>query len=1392
VAVPVKDAGVYLVEATDGTLRAYTVVMITEIAVITKTSPGLLLNYVVDRKSGKPVAGANVRVWIDKQEVANGTTDANGLLSAQSRVEKPESVTVLVSDGQRFAVNAPYAWNVGTDGQRNLNTYGYTERPVYRPGDTVHFKFILRAKLPAGYQLPQTSQVRVEVTDPNGSAKLQKSFPLSDMGTINGDFSVPADASLGYWSISASTGDTRFGGNATFYVEEYKKPEYQVRVTPRAPRIIQGQSIQATIDARYYFGEPVANAKVTWVVHQSEWWAPGRYLYEDEDEYGGEEGEDENEAEYDYAGRQTEQHSGKLDADGKLDITLPTGVSDKGRDVRYRIEARVTDEGNREIAGAGNVVATYASYYLDAVPGSYLYRPGDTARIAVAARDYDGHPIQTAFHAEMTRSIWRGQDSTVLSTPARAETARAGGPGWSGDGKTDAAGEANLGIPIGEAGSFEVKVTAQTPEGRKIDSAAYLWVSGSTSWWGGERREKLQIVTDKKQYRPGEVAHVAVVGAENVSHVLVTVEGAYLYSHQVVANTKSGLLVDVPIRAEYAPNVYIVATYIRDNKLYQGSKSIAVPPLEQNLNLEVRPSKAQFQPGEAAVYTIRARDSANRPVQGEFSLGVVDEAIYAIRPEINGDIMKAFYGKVWNQVSTETSLTYYFSGQAGKRTMPLADKLVRPAKALADLKPERLVEPKIRKAFPDTAYWAANVRTNANGEAQVQFNFPDALTTWRATARGITRDSKVGNAVEKTIVRKNVMVRLVTPRFFRQGDEVTLSTIVHNYLTTAKKTRVEMEFEGLQILEGRQTDLEVASRGEAKVDWRVRVLNVQQARVLGKALTNEESDAMELTLPVEPFGVPLADARSGALSAESEQRAAVTFAADAQPGSRTLSISLTPSIAGTIFGALDFLTSYPYGCTEQTMSSFLPDVIVTQAMKDLNIKTRMNPAELEKMTRAGLERLYDYQHPEGGWGWWKTDDTNFFMTSYVLAGLSQARVAGYEVKPEVLERARGWLRREYDDNRHNADQQAYAAYALGLSGTPEATVLDAAWNRRGEMTPYGIALLGLAMRQAGDARADELAATLEKQAKTEGALSWWEASRDPLLDFSTDASPEATAFAVKLLAAVRPKSPLLPQAAQYLVAHRDEGYYWTSTKQTAMVVFGLIDYVRLGEELNPDFNVEIYVNGKQVLSRHLTAQDISGGPISLRLPEAQLQPGSNTVVFKKSGAGRLYWSARAEYYSAARRDTNTGSFRLSLTREYFRLTPVRSGEHILYHLDPLPPAPALQVGDTVAVRLTVGGGDWRYLMVEDPLPPGAEAVARDDLYELDDKPAWWTWWFTQRELHDNRATFFQTWFNRGQQEYVYLMKIVNPGVFHVSPARAEPMYQPGFLATTDARTVTVK
>ncbi len=445
---------------------------------------------------------------------------------------------------------------------------------------------------------------------------------------------------------------------------------------------------------------------------------------------------------------------------------------------------------------------------------------------------------------------------------------------------------------------------------------------------------------------------------------------------------------------------------------------------------------------------------------------------------------------------------------------------------------------------------------------------------------------------------------------------------------------------------------------------------------------------------------------------------------------------------------------------------------------------------MQEKIRAGLDRLYGFQHEDGGWGWWETDDSHPFMTAYVVAGLVQARSAGAQVTPEVIQKGVGWLRKDLAANSDLAmDLKAYMAYALVVAGQPDATLLGQIYGRRSSLSPYGLALLGLALEQANDGRAPEIASLLESSVQQDQEQAWWPATRDALLDFSEDATPEATAYVTKFLSHQRKNSALLPKAALWLMNHRDEGYWWASTKQTAMVIYGLTDYLKVTNELMPNLSATVFVNDKPVLTRKIDQATALNLP-DLVLDDGKLQPGVNHIRVTTSGEGRLYYSTRAEYHSSDARAEKTGSVSLNILRDYFRLTPTKNGDHIVY--DTVPLDGSVSVGDIVAVRLTVTGTEWKYMLVEDPIPAGTEFIERDNLYELRSRPPWWNYLFTRRELHDDRMAIFQTYFPQGQQQYFYLLKVVNPGAFQVSPARVEPMYQPNVMATTEGRRLEVK
>ena len=1374
-------SGVYLIEATDGTYKAYTVAIVTQIALVERTLDNRAELYLADRATGAPVAKAEVALWSDGKQQSKDTTNAGGMASLTANAATGKTIDnlwILARHGQDVAIITPWSYGFGPDRTTDLEAYVYTDRPVYRPGHTVHIKAVIRKEQNDDRILPSVKSVELDVMDADNKAVLSQNLPLGPHGTVATDLTLASDAGLGYYSARVFSDGNQVNAGS-FYVEEYKKPEYQVTVTPSAQRVLQGGTIQAVIDARYFFGEPVVNAKVKYVVHTSQhyWWD------EEDTEDSGDADQQSDEGESDYAWDQTEQQEqeGVLDADGKLTVSLPVRVEDKARDMDYRIEARVTDAADREVAGHATVLATYGSFHIDAQPTSYVYKSGDPVRVKVQAQDYDSKPVQTAVHATVAVSQWDRDTGKWTRSVAASR-----------DAMTGADGSVLIDLPLSGNGDYEVDVTAQTPENRTVEAQTWVWIWNGGGEWAIANTQ-ARIVADKKSYQVGDTAHLLLLTGMPEAWAVVTAEGDTIQSRQLLHATGESVSFDVPITRLAQPNLVINAFFVHNEQIYTAHKSLKVPLAERTLTITATPSKPQYLPGEKGSFDVLALDSSGKPVQADLSFGEVDEAIYSVRPEETGDIVHFFYSPRYAQLETQTSFDFFFSGEAGTKSPQLAQLAVAQFHPrMAQVKPgSDLVIPKVRKAFPDTAYWNPNIRTGPDGHAKVEFSFPDSLTTWRTTIRAMTDDGKAGSVVTRVITRKNLIVRLAAPRFFRAGDEVTLRVIAHNYLETAKDVTFALDVAGLDVASGQTQKVNIPARGESVVEWRVRARSVGQAVLTAKALTNEESDALEMPLPVLPFGVKQRSAGSGVVfSGAGQNQWSFSYPAGSDALSRGLTVTIAPSVAGTVFDALDYLTGYPWGCTEQTMSSFLPDLIVAQAVDKLHLKSPIDRATLNDMVRAGVDRLYGFQHDDGGWGWWPNDDSRVFMTAYVVSGLGQANSAGYKIDGDRMNKGRAWLQSELAAHPDMIpDLRAYVVFALATTGGAPKEALDAAWNSRAKLTDEGLAQVGLALDAAGDSRAKEAALLLEKKAKTSDSDAYWTGSYDELLDFWGDTSSETTAFALKLLALEDRSSGLLPKAAVWLGRHRSGGY-WESTKQTAMVIEGLTDYLVLSGELANSSDVEVLVNSASVGKRHFGPGDGFAAPWKIMVPAAQLGSGGQ-VIIRKSGNGITYWSAESAWYAADRKLYQQGQLALNITRDYYLLQKkqLKPTDPITYDLAPL--NGPVHVGDIVAVRLALNGTSWKYLMAEDPIPAGTEFIDRTDLYSINSRPAWWADWFTRREFHDDRAAFFNTEFDQ-RREYVYLLKVVNPGKFVISPAQAGPMYQSNVETTTDPATLEVQ
>jgi uncharacterized protein YfaS (alpha-2-macroglobulin family) len=1380
----IRVPGAYVVEAVHDRLRAYTVVMVSDVGLVTKTAPGQVVLFAANRFSGEPMAGCDMRILAQQKPAADGQTSADGVYEAVMPETRAERVLGIARCGDEVVATDPGAYAL-LQPRRELVGYIYTDKPIYRPGQTVHVKGILRWREQDALRPFDRRTVELVASDLNDKVIFRQQLEVDAFGAVHAAVVVPASAALGIYALRIQSQDQQ--ATSAFEVQEYRKPEFEVIVTPASRFVVQGQQAVVTVQARYYFGQPVANGQLRWVVNQQPYYSPLRWSDSGEEE----------ESTYFYGNEQTQQGTLRLDANGRAELRIPLAADADGRDYSARIEAQVTDSGSRQVSGNTIVHATWGSFLLSARVNASVVRPGARVETSINAVDYLGTargnvPLTVALERLEYRAGYYAEPTITRVMSVEATT--------------DAGGNAAAAVtlPSGQSGSFRITATALS-DGRTVRGETWVWVPGEgTPAYDGDRY--LELIADKRTYAPGDTARLLVRGETVTGPIFVTKEGQHVSWYRLLRPTASDAI-EVPIEAGDAGDVYVSVAYMREGRLYRAERRLSVPATERTLQVTVTADQAVSRPRDPGVFTIRVVDQRGTPVRAQVSLGVVDEAVYGVKPDETPDPIRFFYRREYTRVFTSFSRDYYFTGYSGSERLQLASRRRRPF-TLADFKGDKPVQPEVRKDFPDAIYWLGTIVTDADGLAKAAVKYPDALTTWRLTARAVTENTSAGVTVARTTTTKDLIVRAVTPRFLTEGDDWVLPTIVHNYRQEPRTASVTVQATGLaasEPLASAGTGTPLPSGGERRDDWRFAANTVGTARVTATAKTESDTDAVELPIPVVPYGLRREAGVSGSLVGAGEATATVTIPDSSNPAMRSVRIAMAPSLAGSLLGALDFLTEYPYGCTEQTISSFLPNLLVTRAMTELKLAPTERLSSLDRMVSAGLQRLSDMQHDDGGWGWWPSDPNHPFMTAYALWGLDEARRANVRVGPGRIENGARALARMYlEYPRAIPDLKAYMAYALqrAAAGQPQiqwfadgqvrqythAAARDELWGARDRMSPYGRALLLLLLDEATDARGDELAKTLEGEATTTGELSSWQSDSDPLLFDSTETTIEATAFAVQALARRNPQSPVVERAVRFLLLNRTAGY-WGTTKQTAMAIYGLLAFMHARGETAQPFTVDVYVNGAMTGRQTFSAAAMTApDPVYVTAPA---RVGANQIrLVKRDGSGSLYWSAAATYYDTEGAGARSGGRQLAVARRYALLSPVTVGDRIVYREAPF--SGTAKPGDVLTVRLTAAGSpDWRYLVLEDPLPAGVEAVQDTTAYPLENDDARRWWWGSRVEYRDQRTVFFQEGFEQGRYEFVYFVKVTSAGTFRAVPAQISPMYVPGVFASSDPLTMTV-
>lgn len=1409
-----SEPGLYALDVEADGQRDSTWALVSQHAVVTKTDRGQVLVALFDVETGAAQADAEVTLYAHRDggrhERLTGRTDATG--AALFKLERThDAIQVFTRKGGQvtWASAGSSYWSAYS--RENL-AYVMTDRPLYKPGETVGLKLFLRTR-EGGPSAPVAKRkARVRVSDPQGKALVNQELTTNAFGTAHFTLPLAKSVTLGAYSVSVEVDSEYFTQpSMQFRVEEYKPPEYVVSVEPLGSAK-PGEKVRFKVKAAYYSGGAVANAAGRALVRVQPWQHRfGRWPDDplDEAPWGPlshrSRGSDDDD-EYDYRGRRggyygsVAQHTlqFKTGADGTAELEAPAADLG-GQSLEYAVQVFVTDSSRREIQGAGSLKVAAQPYFVDLKTDHYLYRPGERVTVRLRAEDANGRPMDPDVVVRLTRLGEQGSAGRIAETRTRLSK-----------------GVGAVVLDADALGQVRAEVLDGAGPAEAVLASTDLWLTSDSK--PVVPGPGFQLFVDRAPLQVGEKLRVLVAGEQAGGHVLLTLESDVLAAHRVLALNGRARFVELELPADVAPNGWLFATRYERTQLQQRQLPFRVKGSEVELGVGIDFGRATAEPGSAVTATVKTTGAAaGLPL--ETALTIVDESLFAIAPE-RSDFL-TFFGRTARRHAVQTSSSAsqrshrpraekeparaepitaprggLLDDKASAGAMPApaapAQRLAKAAEAeeapaeSSEKKRKDAAGPrdaddaagrdgedpiKVRSDFSTSAGWYPALTSTAGAPLTQGVKLKDSLTSWKAVATVVSEGPNLGRGATQLRTAKPLMVRLQAPRFFVEGDEVVLSAVIESHLATATDVEVVVSAPGFKELTPGRKTLRVTPEQVVRFDAKFKVVELGERTLRATVRGGGTSDGMEWKLPAFVHGAAQRQFFSGRI--KGTQSFTFELPEKRKASLTRLELNLSPTLLAVMFDALPYLAEYPYGCVEQTLSRFVPAAIARRAVKDLELPASRVPANLDDMTQKGLQRLYDFQHGDGGWGWWSSDTTNAWMTAYVVSSLSLARSAGLDVRADVIERGRGYLVGHLGATLSSPETHAYAVYALASTGGAPKAAVDTVYARRTSLSPRARALLALALLHQKDPRARVAVENLDDIVKA--AQSRADASVGEANDaWSTSAAIEATAFTLMAYARYDLKSPLIAPLTDFLVLRRNGGR-WRNTRDTAFAVYALSELARREGAPGKKGVFVVSVNGKEVkrLAYAKGGLDL-GGPLTL--PDAAFKPGQNTVEVRHDGSGTGYFGATADVFNMNDFIRGVGGD-VKVKRTYTLLGKPSTTR----------PAPAsaeygMPVESGVRVRVDVeltANKAVEFVMLEDLKPAGFEAV------QLQSGPQVCNYACAHAELRTDRVAMFLTQLPVGVTRLSYELRAEVPGRFAALPARVEAMYAPEITATAD-------
>ena len=1447
--------GDYLLEiSVKGGNRIHSILRVQRLAVVKESfaaKDGCEL-YVVDAETGAPVKNAKVEAFLfdatpnkdrkfEYKEIGPRFIDENGYAKIPEIGGRDHYgyITITSPDGTLEVIGSYWNDHYGAcNSQDPRRGVIITDRPAYRPGDTVKYKLWMRNGGYGNQNSLEGVKISLRIVDPMWDELSEKKFTLDKFGGLAGEFKIPDDAKLGKYAISTYEEGRYDEIRSTFRVEEYRKPEFEVSIdTPKnAPML--GENVSATVRAKYLWGDSVKKGVADVTVRRTPrriTWYPSfewSWLYENGSNWYF----------YDadwYCGLGNlwicRRYSGfhrwyisspapetvvtmknvPLDENGEVKVVWDTSLVRKlygDDDQEYSIYVSVTDNSHRTIDATGSVIVRAEPFRVFAWTDKPHYRVGDKVSVF---HHFDGLREDDVKEVRYWISDLRKEGRY----PPSEASPRSGCPSRGGNGE-----RVDKVFSASKPGQYRVSVEVTDLKGRVREGSRIIIVRGEGDDGRNYKYSSLELIPDKETYSPGDTVKLTVNADYPDSTVFYKVRNGKTRLLRLKGKTGE---ISIPVVESDKPNFFVEAWTISAAKYHREVRKIMVPPVDKigKATVEIDGDPEVVKPGETVSATVKIFDEKGKAADASAVMTVYDKAIDLIAGGSNVKSLKeAFwydrlnlpysfldtvvdgfylmylsgdkyfgplglwgeYGIGFSRAETKGGSKLKRSRSAAPQAEPVMECDASAACELMDYSSPLSLEngdaksDGVRKEFADTAYWnAALEATGTQGVYRVKFKMPEDITTWNIKVWSIGLNGRVAEVATELITKKDLMLRMITPRFFTEKDEVVVSANIHNYGNEARKATVSIDLSGIKI-EGDLTHrtVTIAAGGEAQADWRIKILESGRLTVRMKVADGELADGVEKSFDVvshaiektESFFKRLADGsgvpQGGFFTGEKALKLYRHFGFPAidenKMKSAAVELEIVDTLASAIDKSLDYLKYYEYECNEQTMNRFVPaaaarDILVARGFGD-----RLK--DVDELIEKSLKKLFERQNSDGGWGWfWGSYEQSYeHMTATIVRGLAEAERHGVKVPDEVINGGVNWLKTRQKESLKYIEKykirpwanDVLTAYAILLAtdGKADGTMkemLRRAYDARLDLPIYAQALLGLSFDLINeDEKRDMIARNLKQYLKEdpENSTAYLELGNHGYWWCWYGSDFEAQATALKLFLKVEPTSDATRGLALYLYNNRISRTHWTSTRDTGLAIEALAEYCRKVEKRG-----EMYVNA--YLTYFTDEEPIKAAGLELKVNRTISRV--SEVVEDSTGRGA---SGRS----------------LAQKRTKEVLTTLKDGDTV-------------KAGETLEIRVDLDSkNDYEYILIEDRKGAGFEHL--DGLSGWKNLGGGWAY----VENREKKTAMFLREISRGAHSFTYRVRVETPGVIHVLPAKVEAMYAPRLRGNSDEIRLSVR